>query len=100
MISGDRTVEEQWMVPRGGSMLGMSRTVRSGGRSSTSSSCCGRTAIGVTDSTAVFENPEHDFPQRIGYRLVRPDFLSAWIEGTRGGHARRVDFAYRRGSCP
>ena len=28
MVSPQRIVEEQWMSPRGGSMLGMSRTVR------------------------------------------------------------------------
>lgn len=54
----------------------------------------------VTDSSVVFENAEHDFPQRIGYRRVGGDSLVAWIEGTAGGKARRVEFPYRRAACP
>lgn len=54
----------------------------------------------VSDSMAVFENSAHDFPQRVGYRCVRPDSLLAWIEGTIDGKARRVEFAYRRTDCP
>ena len=30
----------------------------------------------------MFEDLLHDFPQRIGYRLIGPDSLLAWIEGT------------------
>lgn len=44
----------------------------------------------------VFENKEHDFPQRIIYQLVNSDSVHAWIEGTKDGAARRSDFYYSR----
>jgi hypothetical protein len=119
MVSPQRTVEEQWMAPRGGSMLGMSRTVREGSLVEYELVVLREEADGlayhahpsgqastiflsnsVSDSMAVFENPAHDFPQRVGYRYVRPDSLLAWIEGTIDGKARRVEFAYRRTDCP
>jgi hypothetical protein len=54
----------------------------------------------VTDTTVVFENPQHDFPQRVGYERKGGDALLAWIEGTRNGQTRRVEFPYRRVACP
>ena len=53
----------------------------------------------ITGSTAVFENPAHDFPQRVGYRRDGPDSLLAWVEGTANGQARRIEFPYRRTDC-
>ena len=53
----------------------------------------------LTDSSAIFENPTHDFPQRIGYTR-RADSLIAWIEGERDGRSRRVEFPYVRVPCP
>ena len=53
----------------------------------------------ASDSTVVFENPEHDFPQRVGYRREGADSLQAWIEGQANGKSRRVDFAYQRARC-
>lgn len=43
----------------------------------------------------------HDFPQRVGYRLVSPDSLVAYIEGSvpGAGRTRRVEFPYRRAPC-
>lgn len=35
----------------------------------------------VSDTVLVFENPQHDFPQRIAYRRVGADSLSARVEG-------------------
>lgn len=58
------------------------------------------TAGAVSDSMVVFENPAHDFPQRIGYRRAGGDSLVAWIEGTTPAGARRVVFAYARAPCP
>ena len=46
----------------------------------------------------VFENPKHDFPQRIRYRL-KGDTLHARIEGTINGKERAIDFPYQRASC-
>lgn len=113
-----RTVEECWMRPSGGSMLGTSRTVSGGSLSgyewiillesgssltyeARPSGQPGATFVSVTlsDSLIVFENPEHDFPQRIGYRRVGADSLAAWIEGSIDGETRRVDFPYGRIAC-
>jgi len=56
-------------------------------------------SIEITGSRIVFENPAHDFPQRIGYELVAPDSVLAWIEGTRDGNPRRVEYPYHREPC-
>ncbi|HEX6644626.1 MAG TPA: DUF6265 family protein [Gemmatimonadales bacterium] len=116
---GETTVEEQWMAPRGGALIGMSRTVRgdrmvafesvviradSAGRLAYHAFPSGQApavfpAVEVTDSTAVFENPTHDFPQRILYRR-RGDTLSARVEGSRNGTLRGSDFPYQRTACP
>lgn len=116
-----RVVEEQWMAPAGGLMLGAGRTVsaadgrlveyeqvRIEARGDTvtyfaqpsAQAPATFTAIAFDDSSIVFENATHDFPQRVGYRLVHADSMAAWIEGTTGGESRRVDFPYRRVSCP
>jgi hypothetical protein len=113
-----RTVEESWMPPRAGTMIGMGRTIRDGklleyelvvireqdGRLAYHAHPSGQpsavflsTAIG--DSTVVFENPDHDFPQKVGYRRDG-ESLVAWIEGTASGKLRRVEFPYRRSRCP
>lgn len=47
--------------------------------------------------TFVFENPTHDFPQRIVYRRTAPDAMTAVIEGPgEGGETQRVAFAFVR----
>jgi uncharacterized protein DUF6265 len=117
-VSTQRTVEEQWMASRGKSMLGMGRTVRADslveyelmvirpqdGRLVYEAHPSGQpsgvfTARFVSDSAVVFENPDNDFPQRIGYQRSGPDSLLAWIEGARGGQIRRIEFRYRRVPC-
>jgi hypothetical protein len=107
------------MAPRGDSILGLSRTTRDDRLASfeivvirkrdgtlvyeadpSGQSPATFVANTIGDATIVFENLEHDFPQRIGYQRSGPDSLSAWIEGTRDGEARRIDFPYRRVPCP
>lgn len=114
-----RTVDEQWMAPGGRMMLGMARTVRGdsvieyehlqilerGGRAVFHAEPSGQApadfeARTVSDSAVTFENPAHDFPQRVIYRLRGRDSLIARIEGTRNGRVRGVDFPYRRAACP
>jgi hypothetical protein len=118
-VSPQRTVEEQWMSPRGRSMIGVGRTVRGDrlveyemvvlreqdGRLAYEAHPSGQPSAvflstSVGDGEVLFENPAHDFPQRVGYRRDGPDGLLAWIEGTRNGQVRRVEFPYRRVSCP
>lgn len=53
----------------------------------------------LEDRFVVFENPEHDFPQRIIYDGREEDTLIAAIEGDEGGEARRFEFPMRRVPC-
>jgi hypothetical protein len=115
-------VEEQWMRPGGGTMLGLSRTVRRVGQVDSTTEYeflrlfaregklvyaahpSGQSPAEFVESESaegsiVFANPQHDFPQRIIYRKRGADSLLARIEGTIGGNARGVDFPYRRVSC-
>ncbi len=113
-----RRYEEQWMKPRGTSLLGMSRTVAKGrtaaheflqirqdttgdifyvaNPSGQSQAAFKLVKFGAKE--LVFENPEHDFPQRIIYRL-NGDTLVARIEGVNKGKLRGVDFPLRKVKC-
>ncbi|ESQ80466.1 DUF6265 family protein [Asticcacaulis sp. YBE204] len=50
------------------------------------------------DGEAVFENAAHDFPQRVIYKRGEGGTMSAAIEGTIKGQAKRIDFSYV--TCP
>ena len=114
-----QTIDEQWMAPRAEMMLGMSRTVRGdslieyeqlriferGGRAVYYAAPVRQTptefvAASVSDTLVVFENPQHDFPQRIIYRKRGADSLIARIEGTANGMPRGIDFPYAKTRCP
>jgi hypothetical protein len=117
-VAGDRRVEEQWMTPRGGTMLGMSRTIAGGvtreyehlligeedgslvytARPSGQAEASFRSIL-VTSERVVFENAAHDFPQRIIYIRAGADSLVARIEGEHSGEERHVDFPMRRCPC-
>jgi hypothetical protein len=47
----------------------------------------------------VFENPQHDFPQRVIYRRAG-ETLTGRIEGTQNGKPRSAEFPMRRVNCP
>jgi len=115
--TAQRTVEEQWMAPRGHTMLSAGRTTsgdrlveyemvlirEQGGQLAYESHPSGQPSAvflsrTVTEKEVVFENFQHDFPQRIGYRRDG-DSLHAWIEGPRNGQTRRVEFPYKRVAC-
>lgn len=116
--SGGRTIDEQWMAPHGRMMLGMARTVHGdsvtefehlqiferGGHAIFHAEPSGQApadfeARAVSDSLVTFENPAHDFPQRVIYRRKGSDSLIARIEGMRNGRVRGVDFPYARTAC-
>lgn len=115
---GDRVVEERWMPPRAGSMIGVGRTTRGdtlieheyvvlserGGRLAYEAHPSGQATTTfmskpISGREVVFEDPAHDFPQRVGYRSTGPGQLLAWVEGTMNGKARRIEFAYRLVNC-
>lgn len=105
--------EEHWTAPASNAMLGMSRTLRGdrmvafeylrivqredgiyyvaqpGGRPATDFKL-----TRFDGATAVFENPQHDFPKRILYKKNADGSLTARVdagEGTRG-----EDFPFKR----
>jgi hypothetical protein len=116
--SPQRTVEEQWTAPRGQTMLGTGRTVRDGrtteyefvvisvkdGRLAYEAHPSGQPSAvflssELSDTRVIFQNSDHDFPQRVAYERQSADALLAWIEGSQNGRTRRVEFPYRRVPC-
>jgi hypothetical protein len=108
-------MEESWLPPVGNTMLGVSRVVKGdslvahevviirevGSRLAYEAHPSGQapaTFLSVTwnDSTVIFENLAHDFPQRIGYQRIGADSLYAWIEGPVRGSTKRNEFPYSR----
>lgn len=113
--NGDRRAEEHWTEPRSGSMFGVARTMRSdttrgfehlrimiddegivllaspGGRHPATPF----RLVGSGPGFVAFENPEHDFPQRISYRLDGDDLIGQ-ISGDDGGETQTIDFPYTR----
>lgn len=111
---------EVWTAPAGGTMFGISRTVKNG-------RTVGHEFMQIRDSAVtrlvfvampsgqketsfplarleagevVFENLGHDFPQRIAYRRLSPTQVEARIEGLRpGGILRTIQFPLRRADC-
>ena len=115
---GEAGTVETWTGPAGGTMLGMSRTVKHGrtgeyefiqireiepGKLAYIAQPGGRPPttfplLKSSDTEFVFENPAHDFPQRVIYRRDGERLL-ARIEGTIKGKARGIDFPMKRASC-
>ncbi len=50
-------------------------------------------------TTATFENPEHDFPQRLRYWKGEDGALLARIDGKDHGTPKAEDFRFTKGSC-
>jgi len=115
---GKTRFEEQWMRPAAGSMLGMARATAGDKTVFTESLHIGKKGDEVTltviigmsgkptpfkmirssDKEVVFENPAHDFPQRIIYRQ-QADGLLGRIEGQEKGKSRSEDFPMKRARC-
>ncbi|MBL8339903.1 MAG: hypothetical protein JNL30_00425 [Rubrivivax sp.] len=128
---GHRGSVEVWLPAAGNSMLGMSRTVRGGrtvffefmqlrsppadnpgaGAAAVEfvASPSGRAATtfratALSPTAATFENPAHDFPQRIVYEFVaatgeQPAKLRARIEGVQQGRPKTIHFPMTRAPC-
>ena len=52
--------------------------------------------ITINEKDLVFENAEHDYPQRISYHHVSNDYLIAEISGNKGGELKSEQFPMRR----
>lgn len=115
---GALVIEEQWLAPRAGMLLGLSRTTRGdsvigyeymriydrGGVVVLAAAPSGQPpaefiAPSATAGEVVFENAAHDFPQRVRYQKVGADSLLGRIEGMRGRERRSLDFPYARTAC-
>jgi hypothetical protein len=117
MEKGGRVVDEQWMAPAGGVMLGMARTVAKGKvieyeftqiregpggelfyiAQPAKQKEAAFKVIAQTDTEVVFENKEHDFPQTIAYSLRADGTMLAYVEGPKAdGTTRRIEYFYRR----
>lgn len=110
---------EQWTVPAGKTMLGVSRMVRDSktvayefllireteaGEIEYVAKPSGQTGasflmVRLSEGEVVFENLGHDFPQRISYSLKTGGNLEARIEGEVKGEIRTVDFPMKRVDC-
>jgi len=110
---------EHWMPPAGETMFGTSRTVMRGktiefefmelrtmpdGKLAFIAHPSGKDAtifpaLQVGDPEAVFENLQHDFPQRVAYVREGNSRLRARIEGMREGVLRVIEFPMIRVAC-
>jgi len=52
--------------------------------------------ISYNNNKYIFENKEHDYPQRVIYELVSANDLHARIEGSKNGKEMGSDFNYNR----
>ena len=109
------SMEENWTGPRGGALLGLHRDVLGGRLASWEFFRIDRTSEGtfyfasprsapptpfklveIDDKRVVFENREHDFPQRILYWLDSKGALHARIEGPQDGKTVSEEWEWAR----
>lgn len=110
---------EQWSTAAGGTLLGTSRTVKNGktvawefvvireieaGKLAYVAKPHDQpeavfTLLPSSGQGVVFENPAHDFPQRIIYRRDGERGLLARIEGQSKGKLKGMDFPLTRVAC-
>ncbi len=113
--SGGIAMEEHWTPLRGGALLGMHRDVKGGRMVSfeflriqatpegtfyyASPNSRPPVAFKLVESgerRAVFENKQHDFPQRILYWLDAQGAMHARIEGPQGGTTVSEEWVWTR----
>jgi Domain of unknown function (DUF6265) len=108
-------MEESWLEVKGNSMLGVHRDVKNNHTVSFEFLRIDTSADGITywaspggrpptpfrlkesnGKRVVFENPQHDFPQRIIYWLDGADSLHAKIEGTYQSKPAAEEWTWKR----
>ena len=113
--SDDRgsSTEEHWIAPKGGIMLGVNRGVSRNGKASFEFLRIAETPDGITyfaspggkeprpfllkewtADSVTFENPDHDFPQRVVYRKVEGNLI-ARIEGSINGKVQSMEWTWK-----
>jgi hypothetical protein len=117
-VSADGANQETWSLPRGGVMFGYATTMQNGAlaffeqsridlrnaRAAYTASPDGQRPVVFTEPAAnsaapaapnavSFENPDHDYPQRITYRATKGG-LAATISKMDG--SRPTDYAWER----
>jgi hypothetical protein len=114
--SGGLAMEEIWTAPKGGALLGIHRDVKDGRMASWEFFRIDTTPEGATyfasprskaptpfravemgEKRVVFENKDHDFPQRILYWLDGAGALHARIEGPQGGKTVGEEWTWTKG---
>lgn len=90
--AGDSTMLETVKIHESGGSIYYTPTGYGPGNDSTVSF----RLISAIGKTFVFENLNHDFPQRIGYQFQSENKILAWIEGTVNNQFRKVEFPYTR----
>lgn len=122
-LSDDEQTEEHWSPPRGGTMMGHGRTVVGGqtrhyehlrleakgteivyhaspaGQPAASFSLV-EEGVEQADARLIFDNPAHDYPQRIIYERVAPGQLRMRIEGVADGAPKSSSWQMRRTELP
>lgn len=113
-----RASAERWTKPKAGMMLGTAQTVKDGkttafefmriheekGDIFFTAKPSGQPEasfklVSYKDNKAVFENPQHDFPQRVIYGKQPDGSLAARIEGQMNGQQRGIDYPFKRAKC-
>lgn len=110
---------EYWMPPVGGTMFAVSRSILDSrtvafeylrieesaeGSLVLFASPSGQSParfdmVSLSNNEVVFENPEHDFPQRIIYSLAQDSRLIGRIEGQSNGRPKSIEFPMSRIDC-
>ena len=116
--TGPEQFEEVWMKPRAGSVFGVARTIVNGKtvffethailerdgqavlhvRLKNGPNTTPFTLVKASAGEAVFENPQHDYPQRIIYRKTATGLLGR-IEGKEKGVEKATDYPMTPAAC-
>jgi hypothetical protein len=116
--SADVTLE-QWLSPAGGVMFGIGRTIKNDKLAEYEYTRIWQDdkgdlyfaaklpkqdeaafkLISAAGGEFIFENPEHDFPQRVIYKNTGKDTMAGRIEGKNNGKEMAFDYPMKRAQC-